>query len=97
MRGEAFLQVRHVSAAAAIAGTAYPKASRSIPSSTPFICPPSAREGAIKRRLIAASLPPIQLLKCGAHFAGLPCSRHNATRSETFASPTHMTVSAAPQ
>jgi hypothetical protein len=32
-----------------------------------------------------------------AHFAGLPLSRHSATSSETFASPTHMTVSAPPQ
>jgi hypothetical protein len=31
------------------------------------------------------------------HLAGLPWSRHKATNSETFASPTHMTVSAPPQ
>ena len=31
------------------------------------------------------------------YLAGLPLSRHSATRSETFASPTHMTVSAPPQ
>ncbi len=39
----------------------------------------------------------VGLLKCRAYFAGLPWSRHRATRSETFASPTHMTVSAPPQ
>jgi len=32
-----------------------------------------------------------------AHFAGLAWSTHIATRSERFASPTHMTVSAPPQ
>ena len=31
------------------------------------------------------------------YLAGLPLSRHSATSSETFASPTHMTVSAPPQ
>ncbi len=31
------------------------------------------------------------------YLAGLPCSRHKATKSEILASPTHMTVSAAPQ
>jgi len=31
------------------------------------------------------------------YLAGLPLWRHSATRSETFASPTHMTVSAPPQ
>src|SRR5258708_39342439 len=29
----------------------------------------------------------VGLLKCHAYFAGLPWSRHRATRSETFASP----------
>src|SRR5713101_3675406 len=38
----------------------------------------------------------VGLLKYHAYFAGLPGSRHRATRSETFASPTHMTVSAPP-
>ena len=32
-----------------------------------------------------------------SYLAGLPRSRHSATRSEMFASPTHMTVSAPPQ
>jgi hypothetical protein len=31
------------------------------------------------------------------HFACRPCSKHSATRSETFASPAHITVSAPPQ
>src|SRR5437660_9368798 len=35
--------------------------------------------------------------KTTGHFADLPCSRHRANRSDTFASYTHMTVSAAPQ
>ncbi len=39
----------------------------------------------------------LRLLKCHGYFAGLPWCRHSATRSETFASPTHMTVSAPPQ
>jgi hypothetical protein len=33
----------------------------------------------------------------GVYFACLPWSRQRATRSDMFASPTHMTVSAAPQ
>ena len=37
------------------------------------------------------------LLKYQAYFAGLLWCRHSATRSETFASPTHITVSAPPQ
>jgi hypothetical protein len=81
----------------AIGGTAGPKPAARYHRQLRLSAPPSTREDAIKRRLIAASLPPIRLLKCSAHFAGLPCSRHNATRSETFASPTHMTVSAPPQ
>jgi len=32
-----------------------------------------------------------------AYLAGLPCSTHKATNSATFASPTHITVSAPPQ
>jgi hypothetical protein len=31
------------------------------------------------------------------YLAALPCSKHRSTRSEIFASPTHMTVSAPPQ
>ena len=49
---------------------------------------------------VAADHPDLGLLglsKYQAYFAGLPWCRHSATRSETFASPTHITVSAPPQ
>lgn len=48
-------------------------------------------------RFLNVCAGPRWIRTCPAHFAGLPCSRHDATRSETFASPTHITVSAAPQ
>ena len=57
------------------------------------------------RQILAAGGPRVearrikrrQISVAATHLGGLPWSRHNATRSETLASPTHITVSAPPQ
>ena len=65
---------------------------------SPRTCKSQESIRAITRTSVAlASDLGVGLLKCHAYFAGLPWSRHSATRSEIFASPTHMTVSAPPQ
>ena len=50
-----------------------------------------------QRSLVRGTDMHITKMLCHAYFAGLPLSMHRAIRSETFASPTHMTVSAPPQ